>query len=289
MWPRIAQALRDNGVCFSESFTEHQFHASELAAEAIREGYRKLLAVGGDGAIHEILNGVMSQTEVPSKEITLGIIPVGSGNDWSRLYEIPKEYENAAATIASGKSVMQDVICVGSISEGEPYRRYMINIGGLGFDAQVCYLFDLEKLKGKSGDTQYLKCLMKGFMRYRCPDFKIYADGDLFFDGPALSVAIGNGKYCGGGMRQTPDADPNDGLIDMTVIHRVSKLRIALNIHRLFDGSIKKLKPVRTTRAKIIQIFASPASFMEVDGEPVGCTPVTISIMPSAINVITNI
>lgn len=289
MWPRIAQALHDNGVTFSESFTEHQFHASELAVQAIQEGYRRILAVGGDGAIHEILNGVMSQENAPTSEVTLGIIPVGSGNDWSRLYNIPGDYVEAARVIASGRSVKQDVVCTDSTNDGEQYRRYMMNIGGLGFDAQVCYLFELEKLKGKSGDAQYLKCLMKGFMSYRCPHFKIYADDEFFFEGPALSVAIGNGRYCGGGMRQTPDAVPDDGLIDMTVIRRMSKARILLNVRRLFDGSVKKLKPVSTTRAKKIQIYSSPASFMEVDGESVGCTPVTIRILPSAINVITNI
>lgn len=288
MWPRIAQSLRDLGVSFTEAFTEYRFHATELAKEAIADGYRNILAVGGDGAIHEILNGVMGQSEVPTGEITLGIIPVGSGNDWSRLYGIPKDYEEAAAVIAKGEQVKQDVVCVDSSNDGKPYKRYMMNIGGLGFDAQVCYLFELEKLKGKSGDSQYLKCLMKGFMGYRCPHFKIYTDGDLFFEGPALSVALGNGKYCGGGLRQTPDAVPDDGLIDLTVIRRIPKIRIALNIRRLLDGSIGKLKPVKMTRAGKIQIYSSPASFMEVDGESVGCTPVTASIIPSAINVITN-
>lgn len=289
MWPRIAQALRDKGISFKEAFTEHQFHASELAIEAISEGYRKILAVGGDGAIHEILNGVMSQSLVPTEDITLGIIPVGSGNDWSRLYDIPKDYEEAVTVIANNHVVKQDVVCVDSINDDQPYRRYMMNIGGLGFDAQVCYLFELEKLKGKSGDAQYLKCLFKGFMGYRCPHFKIYVDGEFFFEGPALSVAIGNGKYCGGGLRQTPDAVPDDGLIDLTVIRRVPKARIILSVRRLLDGSIKKLKPASYARGEKIQIYSSPATFMEVDGEAVGCTPVTITIQPSAINVITNL
>ena len=289
MWPRIAKALREKGINFSEVKTEHYNHAEELAIEAIRDGYRKLMAVGGDGAIHEILNGVMKQQDVPTSEITLGIIPVGSGNDWSRLYDIPKHYEDAATVIANNHVVKQDVVCVDSVNNDEQYRRYMINIGGLGIDAHVCYLFELDKLKGKSGDARYFKSLMKGFIGYRCPHFKVYTDGHLFFEGPALSVAIGNGKYCGGGLRQTPDAEADDGLIDLTVVKRVSKLKFLLNVRRLLDGSIKKMKPVKTARAEQIHILSSPSSFMEVDGEAVGCTPITISILPSAINVITNL
>lgn len=288
-WPKIKKLLVSKGFRFSEVFTDHRFHAVELAKEAIIDGYRKILAIGGDGAIHEILNGVMDQTEVPSSEITLGIIPVGSGNDWSRLYNIPKDHDKAVEALSRGKAVFQDVVSVDTMLDGSPSRKYMMNIGGLGFDAQVCHLFDLEKLKGHSGDAQYLKCVVKGFMWYKCRYFKVYVDDELFFEGPAFSVALGNGKYCGGGMRQTPDAIPDDGLIDLTVIKRVSKLKVAVSVRRLLDGSLKKLNAVKATRGKKIQIYASPASFMEVDGEPVGCSPATVNIIPSAIKVISNL
>lgn len=288
-WPGIRKLLLSKGFKFSEAFTDHRFHATELAREAIADGYRKILAVGGDGAIHEILNGVMEQSEVPSTDITLGIIPVGSGNDWSRLYDIPKEHDKAVEAVARGKAVMQDVVCVDTMLDGSPSKKYMMNIGGLGFDAQVCHLFDLEKLKGHSGDAQYLKCLMKGFLWYKCPHFQVYVDGEPFFEGPAFSVAIGNGKYCGGGMRQTPDAVPDDGLIDLTVIKRMSRLKAAFSVRRLLDGSIKKHSSVLAARGRKIQIYASPASFMEVDGEAVGCSPATVTIIPSAIKVISNL
>lgn len=288
-WPSIRKMLVSKGFKFSEAFTDHRFHATELAREAVTAGFRKILAVGGDGAIHEILNGVMGQTSVPTTEITMGIIPVGSGNDWSRLYEIPKDHEKAVEALARGKAVLQDVVCVDAMLDGSPSRKYMMNIGGLGFDAQVCHLFDLEKLKGHSGDAQYFKCLMKGFLWYKCPHFKVYVDGELFFEGPAFSVALGNGKYCGGGMRQTPDAVPDDGLIDLTVIKRMSRLNAAFSVRRLLDGSIKKHSAVRSARGTKIQIYASPASFMEVDGEAVGCSPATATIIPSAIKVISNL
>ncbi|MBO4571628.1 MAG: diacylglycerol kinase family lipid kinase [Bacteroidales bacterium] len=288
-WPEVKAALVDAGLQFSESFTEYVGHASELAVEAIRGGFRKILAVGGDGAIHEILNGVMSQEEVPSSDITLAIVPVGSGNDWARLYDIPKTSVEAVNLLLDGKSILQDVVRVDAVLDGKPSRRYMMNIGGLGIDAHVCWLFEQEKLKGKNGDLQYLKCLTKGFVKYKCPMFKVYTDDALFFEGYALSVALGNGKYCGGGMRQTPDADPSDGLIDLTVISKIPKVQFVTSIKHLYDGSIKELKAASATRCRKVQIYSSPISFMEVDGELIGGSPVTAEVIPAAINVITNL
>ena len=148
-WPEVKDALVEKGLQFSESFTEYVGHATELAREAIRGGFRKILAVGGDGTIHEILNGVMTQDEVPSSEITLAIVPVGSGNDWARLYDLPKESAAAVDLLTGGRTLLQDVVKVESVLDGEPSVRYMMNIGGLGIDAHVCYLFELEKQKGK--------------------------------------------------------------------------------------------------------------------------------------------
>ncbi len=287
-WPEVKDALVDKGLQFSESFTEYVGHATELAREAIRGGFRKILAVGGDGTIHEILNGVMTQDEVPSSEITLAIVPVGSGNDWARLYDLPKESAAAVDLLTGGRTLLQDVVKVESVLDGEPSVRYMMNIGGLGIDAHVCYLFELEKQKGKKGDIQYFKCLVKGFAKYKCPLFKIYVDDALFFEGDALSVALGNGKYCGGGMRQTPDALPDDGLIDLTVVEKIPKWRFAACAKHLFDGTIKKLSPVKSTQGRKIQIYASPASFVEVDGELVGNSPVKATIVPAAVKVIVN-
>ena len=158
-WDAIGEILKRRGVSFSTSFTEYKYHAIELARKAVLEGYRKILTVGGDGAIHEILNGVMSQGEVPSSEVTLAAIPVGSGNDWPRLHGIPRNFEAAVDVLVKGRTMVQDVARVESVMDGKPFVRYMINIGGLGFDSYVCYLFEESKKKGRSGDIQYLRCL----------------------------------------------------------------------------------------------------------------------------------
>lgn len=289
VWEKASSILKRKGVSFSASITEYQYHAIELARKAVLAGYRKIMAVGGDGAIHEVLNGVMSQNEVPSNEVTLAILPVGSGNDWPRLHRIPNDVEDAVRIILNGRTMVQDTVRVESVRDGRPLVRYMANIGGLGFDSYVCFLFDNAKMRGRAGAPLYFKSLLKGFFGYRCKDFRIRVDGEEFFSGKALSVALGNGCYCGGGMMQTPDADCQDGLLDITVIKQMWKPKLLCHIKKLYNGKITQVSGVTAARSSsVIEIDSDPGVYLEIDGESCGCTPVTARIVPHAINVITN-
>lgn len=289
-WTEIADRLEARGISYSVSFTKYRFHAREIATEALKEGFRQIIVVGGDGALHEVLSGIMTQSKVPSNQATLAIIPVGSGNDWARLHEIPKGYDDVTDVIARGKSVVQDVAKVDSVMDGAPFTSYMVNIGGLGFDAQVCHNFDLEKKEGKAtSDALYLKCLLKGFMGYDSRYFRIITDGNLFYEGDVFSVAMGIGKYSGGGMIQTPNALFDDGLIDLTVIKNIPKSKILRKIPTLFTGKIYDVKEVIHTKARLIEVSAEPESFVEVDGEAVGLSPIRVEVIPAAIRVITNL
>ncbi|MBR3450295.1 MAG: diacylglycerol kinase family lipid kinase [Bacteroidales bacterium] len=290
-WPLISKMLKSKGIEFIEHITDHAYHAIELAREAVLSGYRKLLVVGGDGAIHEVLNGLYSQTEVSPSEVTLGLIPVGSGNDWSRLHEIPHDYERATGLIAAAAEHVraQDVARVDTRMDGRPYCRYMMNIGGLGFDSEVCHRFDLAKERGQAGDRQYLRSLLSGFFSYKPLKFRVEVDGREFYRGTAFSVAMGIGKYCGGGMRQTPDAVPDDGLIDLTVVGKLSKWKFLAKVPSLFKGDIFRHKEVMHTRGRVIDVSAAPYSYMEVDGEPVGITPVRIEVIPAGVQVVSNL
>ena len=290
-WPEIANLLKAKSIEFIASITDHAYHAIELAREAVLSGFRKLLVVGGDGAVHEVLNGLYSQTEVSPSEVTVGLIPVGSGNDWSRLHRIPADYGRAVDLIAEAgvRTRLQDVARVHTLMDGKPYCRYMMNIGGLGFDSDVCRRFDIAKEHGHAGDRQYLKSLLSGFLAYRPLRFRVVVDGEEFYHGTAFSVALGIGQYCGGGMRQTPDAVPDDGLINVTVVGKLSKWKFLSKVPSLFKGDIYRHKEVRHTTGRRVEISAAPYSYMEVDGEPVGITPVRIEVIPAGVQVVSNL
>lgn len=289
-WPQIEKLLKNSKIEFSPLLTDHAYHAIELARESVLDGCRKLLVVGGDGAMHEVINGLYSQTEVSPSEVTVALIPVGSGNDWARFHRIPFDYAAAVDLVAAAETHTraQDIARVDTRMDGAPYCRYMINIGGLGFDSEVCRRFDTWKARGHAGDKQYFKSLLAGFLSYHCLSFRVVVDGVEFFRGPAFSVALGLGRYCGGGMMQTPEAIPDDGLIDLTVVRKLSKLKFICKVPTLLNGQIFRNKEVVHTRGKRIDISAAPYSYMEVDGEAVGVTPVHISVIPNGIQVVSN-
>jgi len=288
-WPRIALMLEAAGVEYSERMTEYAYHAIDLAKEAVKEGYRKIIVVGGDGALHETLNGLFMQDIVAPEEVTIALIPVGSGNDWARMHKIPKNYKAAVKVVAEAdkNTRYQDVARVKTLMDGRPYCRYMVNIGGLGFDSEVVRQFDMGKTHGYAANRKYYKYLLRGFLFYHCLKFRVRVDGELFYLGPAFSVAMGIGKYCGGGMMQTPDAIPDDGLINITVIKRLSKVTFLKKVPALFKGTIYQYEDlVLHTAGKKIEIEALPYSFIEIDGEMGGRTPVVVEVIPSAIRVV---
>ena len=108
-WPQIESLLKISGIEFDFVFTTHKYHSVELTVNAINQGYKKLIAIGGDGTLNEIVNGVFIQKRFPTTEIAIGVIAVGTGNDWSRMYKIHETYEGKVAALKEGKLFLQDV------------------------------------------------------------------------------------------------------------------------------------------------------------------------------------
>ena len=157
-WEHIAKMLYAKGIDFDTVFTGYRYHAIELTKRGIVEdGYRNVIAIGGDGTIHEVANGILLQTEVPSTEVRMGVIPVGTGNDWIRSYDIPRDYENAINTLVDGKEFVQDVAKVTYMGrEGKEESRYCVNVSGAGLDAFVNVKVCKMKDKGKNGKMAYI-------------------------------------------------------------------------------------------------------------------------------------
>ena len=148
-WPLLSNMLKDRGFSFEEVFTTHRYHAVELVIYSLKRGFRNFISVGGDGTLHEIVNGIFYQKEVPVSEITLAVLPAGSANDWTRMYRIPKDYDKAIETVLEGRTVMQDVARVEYSQAGVRNSRYMVNVAGVGLDANICLRCNASKDKGK--------------------------------------------------------------------------------------------------------------------------------------------
>ena len=256
------------------------------AAEAAEEGYRRFIAVGGDGTIHEVLGGIacaignarLNGGKMDLSEFYLAVIPVGSGNDWIKAHGITHDTASVVGLIEKGSFALQDIakVTVLEHSRGKeggdmlvpgPYS-YMVNIGGAGLDARVCDRVNYQKNHGKKGRMLYINSLVYNLVHGDIFNVSIECDGNVVYDGECLSVAFGIGQYSGGGLRQTPDAVTDDGLLDYTVIPPVSVMEMLKDGPRLFNGAPGHTAPV------------------EVDGEIVGALPVRIEILPQQINVL---
>ncbi len=285
-WPVYAERLKAEGIDFTEIYTVRKFQAIELASKAVEDGFRHIIAVGGDGTIHEVLTGIISQSSVPSSEVALAVVPLGSGNDWVKLYDLPTDPAGVAKVIAGCNIRLQDSAVIKTTKNGQPFIRNMVNIGGVGFDAQVCREFDLLKEKGRSGKKLYVIGILKAFKNSRTNNYRIFADGELIHEGPTFSTAFGIGRFSGGGMLQTPDAKPDDGLISLTIIRKVSLLKVLFSLKHLFDGKIYRISQVSHWEVKSFEIYPEMEMPCEVDGENMGITPLKAEIKPLAIRVV---
>ena len=285
-WPLISKLLPDNNIMPDYVFTERKYHAIELAVEAVNKGYRKIIVVGGDGTIHEVINGLFIQQRVASQDVLVAVIAVGTGNDWIRMFGIPRKYSEAIKAIVEGHSFLQDVGTISYYKANYPQSRYMANVAGIGFDAFVNHKYNHLKEEGKRGRWLYIWSTLKAVLKYSSTGVKIWVDDRLVVNELVYSATIGIGKYNGGGMMQMPDAVADDGLFDLTVIRKISRLGVLSRFKSLYNGKIYKIKKISLDRGRKIRVESSPEIRVEVDGEALGYSPFEFQIIDRAVRVI---
>jgi len=289
-WKEISEILIKEGFDFDAVLTERKYQAIEITSSKIEEGYRKIIVVGGDGTMNEVVNGIFIQKFAQTTDITIGLITVGTGNDWGRMYKIPLKYKKSVKVIKKGKTFIQDVGLAAFFENNEPKQRYFMNIAGMGFDALVAKKTNAMKEKGRGGTLAYLFNLVTGLFQFRNIFLDMHIDGEKVFSGNVFSMCLGICKYNGGGMMQLPGAVPDDGIIDVTVIKKTSKFNVIKNIRNLYDGSFIKLPVVETFTGKQVSIVtkAKKSVFLETDGESLGHSPLGFSIIPRSLKIIIN-
>jgi YegS/Rv2252/BmrU family lipid kinase len=284
-WPSIAQILQREGIRYEPYFTDRRLHASIIARNKIKEGYSKIIVVGGDGTMNEVINGVFAQKRVHTTEVMLGMISVGTGNDWARTFNIPSDYEGAVRTIKQQKTFIQDAGLVFYRKNEKEWKRYFINIAGMGFGARVVERANHMKEKGKSGPFLYFYNILFSLFLYRAKKAVIAIDGTSY-NRKIFSLNVGIGKYNGGGMIQVPHAIADDGLYSITLIKKIGKLNLIANMKKLYNGKITQHSKVETYMCKSLQIDGSTLLKLETDGESLGHGPVSFEIIPRSVLVI---
>lgn len=300
VWKKAAAMLEEANVPYKAMFTGGPDNAIAISRKSCARGYRRFMAVGGDGTVHDVLNGIAEYVysgvdpDVAISDFTLGVLPVGSGNDWVKSTGVPRDIKGAVDVIAAGCTGLQDVVRV-EVLDPSDYASaplsvsYMANVGGVGLDARVCEIVNRKKEQGRRGKKLYVSALLY-CIKHRVPiRAKVVCDGKEVFAGRYLSIAFGVGRYSGGGMRQTPLAELGDGLLDITVIPDIPIWTIAKEVPRLFTGTFHKVDVL--TMAKCREVLVLPdgeadAEPAEVDGEVVGRAPVRMTVLDEQIRVV---
>jgi diacylglycerol kinase (ATP) len=278
----IERSLKRTRIKYSLVVGEHPGHGIALTQSAIQEGFRNIVAVGGDGTVHEVVNGVFSQRVVSSSEITIAVVPAGTGNDWARSINVSRDRRKALELLRGGRTTLHDVGIARLGPPGQERDRYFINMSGVGFDAFVLQQVGRPKL----GSISYVTAMLKGLVRYRAIPLELEVQDEEIRDRMFVLFA-GIGRYCGGGLEVTPKARPNDGLIDITAIRDMPQREILFNIRRLFDGTLLQHPRISAFRCSAASIRSPNPVDVEADGELLGTTPVSYSLVPGSIRVVT--
>jgi len=280
-WPHISTRLRDIGLSFDHEYTEGVGHATELARAAANEGYQNIVAVGGDGTVHEVANGILSSN---STEIPLGVISTGTGSDFIRSVGLPRNYNSACSRLIGQRRLVIDVGVVEYQCKGQTLRRFFVNAAGVGFDASVVETTErFPKYLG--GTIPYLTGLIRTLFGYRNKSVVLRV-GNKVEAIRVLSVVISNGSYFGGGMHVAPEAKLNDNLLDVVVLGDVDKFDLLKSLPMLYKGTHGKHPKVSMRKASTITVESAERVLVHADGELLGTCPASFWLMPAALSIV---
>jgi diacylglycerol kinase (ATP) len=281
LWPRLQDELHRLGAQFDAVMTEQPRHAVELARQAAADGCRMVVAVGGDGTLHEVVNGLVTSGSLP-EGLVLGSVSCGTGSDFARTVGTSLEPVEAVRRLVHGDDRLIDLGEITCWREGQQITEYFPNSAGLGFDGEVADR--TNRLPKFLGSATYLLGLVITLVAYRNKQVVVRLD-DRVLELRANFVVAANGRYFGGGMHVAPDARPDDGLFDVVVAGDVGKLELLTLVPRVYKGTHLSHPKATAYRSRTVQVESAERMVLQADGEYVGEAPVTFRLHPGALTV----
>jgi YegS/Rv2252/BmrU family lipid kinase len=285
LWPQIEAKLKAESLNYTHKFTERAFHAYSIVQEAIAAGHRIILVVGGDGSLNEAANAIFDQTAVNPSEVKLGLISVGTGNDWGKTMQVPADFNKCIDIIKAGHTFKQDIGKAYYQENGTEKHRYFVNIAGIAYDAYVVENTMAVNRKGAYGKLYYQWGIFKCLFSYKNTQVKISSEKGTLMDEEVFNGTIAICRYNGGGMIPNPYAVPDDGIFDITAYSKIARLKVATSVGKLYNGTIETLKEAHLFTAKEVHIDSTPGIRLETDGELLGTTPFRFEMKQRALNV----
>jgi diacylglycerol kinase (ATP) len=282
VWPQLLGDLGSHPRAPATWWTRGPGHGELLAARARRQGYERVLAVGGDGTVYEVANGLWwePQGRLPS----LGIVPLGRGCDYVRNFSRGHNLGDCLTQALGETTVAVDVgILQVQAIDGKPLARICLNVLGLGFDARVVARLRRQKLP-LAGKTPYLLSVLQELFLLRHFRLTGLIDGEPVASQSSLLVAA-LGRYFGGGIMIAPLASPQSGRFQVVWDEELSRLTLLSLLGKTFSGDHLSHPQVHTRFARRLQLSANPPAVVQVEGEPVGQTPLEVMLSPEKLHV----
>jgi diacylglycerol kinase (ATP) len=281
-WPALREEARAAGLEGDARLSERPGHLAELAEEAARGGAGTLVIVGGDGTVHEAVNGLMRSER--AAHVELAVIPRGTGKDFARSVRIPHRTSAALATAREGRVRAVDVGRAGfAAPDGSRAEAYFANFAGAGISGAIARRANASS-KAMGGRMSFFVATITVFARWRAVEMTATVDADRR-SGPMLEVLAMNGDYTAGGMWAAPEARPDDGLLDVVMIRDVTKGDFVRTFPKIYRGrhlSHPKIELLRGAAARVESKHPLP---VVLDGEQPGTTPAEFTVLPGALRV----
>ena len=278
-WPEMAHRAAELGLAGEVLFSERSGHAAELARQAAGDGARLVVAVGGDGTVNEVANGLLAADGEPPE---LAVIPRGTGTDFVRHFRIPRDLDGAVATALSGGVRTIDA---GRVTyrawNGEDVSAHFVNSASAGMSGAVAQRANASS-KALGGKAAFLWATLAVFARWHATELEVEVDGERR-SGLMYDAIVANCRYLGGGMAMCPEAEPDDGLLDVLLIGDISRRDLALTLPKVYRGTHLPHPKAEALRGRRVTVEGATPLPVELDGEQPGTTPAVFGIVPAAL------
>ncbi len=285
-WPSISAKLKTAGLEHEVRVTSRPGEATEMTRKALLEGFRTIVAVGGDGTVNEVVNGFFDGEKWLGGGARLGLVNRGTGGDLIKTLGLPKDEDLAIERLRAGGAKRLDLGRAKFTDHaGVEIVRHFINIGDLGLGGDTVARVN-RTTKALGGKISFLWGTLATVAGYRNKDVEIVIDGGEPIRGRMCMVVVANGQYFGGGMRIAPEAVMDDGLFDVVTVGDLGKLELVMNIGKVYSGRHVGHPKIHFYRGKEVVVRSPQAAMIDLDGEQPGRTDVAFSMLPGRLDVI---
>jgi YegS/Rv2252/BmrU family lipid kinase len=277
--PEVTRNLDARGLEYEVRETTHRGHATEIARAALGEGKRFLVAVGGDGTVHEVVNGMIADDLPVVPEPVLGVVAAGTGSDFIKTFGIPPMPAHAVAHLDGPESFPIDIGKIVYQQDGREVTRYFANIAEVGIGAEV--VARAAKLPRALGPTVYFFAFWLTLRGHKSAQVKVDLV-DRVYEGLMNNLVVANGQFFGGGMKVAPKAAPTDGLLDIQIEHARKREAIAI-MPKIYKGQHVPHPDIEEAKRVKISVEADRELLIEADGEVLGHTPARFEVLKDII------